>query len=139
MRLDEIETFRSSALLCRLLSARRVLREKRFNAVLDASLFTTDTSLARKLSSDGVKVTVQGVVDCMFTDKDGKNILVDYKTDRLTKEELSDPQKAAVTLTERHGRQLRLYRDICRDMLGADFDEVYIYSLHLGDIIPVER
>lgn len=139
VRLDEIETFRSSALLCRLLSARRVLREKRFNAVLDASLFTTDTSLARKLSSDGVKVTVQGVVDCMFTDKDGKNILVDYKTDRLTKEELSDPQKAAETLTERHGRQLRLYRDICRDMLGADFDEVYIYSLHLGDIIPVER
>ena len=75
----------------------------------------------------------------MFTDKDGKNILVDYKTDRLTKEELSDPKKAAETLTERHGRQLRLYRDICRDMLGTDFDEVYIYSLHLGDVIPVKQ
>ena len=139
VRLDEIETFRKSALLSRLLSARRVLREKRFNAVLDASLFTTDASLKKKLSSDGVKITVQGVVDCMFTDKDGKNILVDYKTDRLTKEELSDPKKAAETLTERHGRQLRLYRDICRDMLGTDFDEVYIYSLHLGDVIPVKQ
>ena len=138
MRLDEIELFRKSGLMRRLLGAREVLREKRFNTVLPAERFTTDPQLRKKLRDGNVTVTVQGVVDCMFTDADGRSVLVDYKTDRLSKSELDDPSLAAAKLTARHSRQLGLYSEICKGMLGHPFDEVYIYSLPLGDVIPVK-
>ena len=138
VRLDEIELFRKSGLMRRLLGAREVLREKRFNTVLPAERFTTDPQLRKKLRDGNVTVTVQGVVDCMFTDADGRSVLVDYKTDRLSKSELDDPSLAAAKLTARHSRQLGLYSEICKGMLGHPFDEVYIYSLPLGDVIPVK-
>ncbi len=137
VRLDEIEKFRESEIFSRMLNAKRVLREKRFNALLPAENFTTDDSLREKLRRDGVKITVQGVVDCIFEDEDGSFVLLDYKTDRLTSDELSDRALAGEKLLLRHRSQLTVYRDVCSEMMGRPFDEVYIYSLPLGDVIKV--
>lgn len=134
----DVEKFRRSALLRRMLSARRMWREFRFNASMPAADFTLDKSLRARLCADGAAVTVQGVVDCMFEDADGRIVLADYKTDRLTDYELAHKGAAAVKLLERHKNQLSYYRKICSAMLGRSVDEVYIYSLPLGDVIEVE-
>lgn len=138
VRLDEIELFRRSNIIMRLMSAKEVLREKRFNAMLPACDFTTDLTLAEKLHRDGINITVQGVVDCIFTDSDGKTVLLDYKTDRLTEKELDDRHLAEKKLAARHSRQLLLYRDICERIYGRSFDGIYIYSLPMGDIVEIK-
>jgi len=138
VRLPEIELFRESELFRRLLSAKYILRERRFNTILPAKDFTEDPDMREKLERDGITITVQGVVDCIFIDSDGRAVLVDYKTDRLTQAELSDEAEARKKLLSRHSGQLTLYSRICERMIGRPFDSVCIYSLHLGKTIEVE-
>ena len=45
----------------------------------------------------------------MFNHIDGRLILVDYKTDRITDEERANPALLAARLKERHGHQLTCY------------------------------
>ncbi len=139
VRLEEIEAFVQSSVFGRMVRAKEMYREFRFNAVLPAARFTTDLALREKLVRTKTDITVQGVVDCMFIDQAGRAVLLDYKTDRLTVEERRDPTLAAQKLLPRHQRQIDLYRELCQDMLGRPFDEVYLYSLALGDCIPVPR
>jgi ATP-dependent helicase/nuclease subunit A len=133
----DVEKFRRSELFSRMLSASRMWREFRFNAAMPAAEFTRSDSLRARLEADGATVTVQGVVDCMFEDSDGRIVLADYKTDRLTDYELCHPSAAAEKLISRHKTQLDYYRRICSSMLGKSVDETYIYSLPLGATIPV--
>ncbi len=105
--------------------------------MLPAARFTTDLELNEKLARSKTDITVQGVVDCMFVDQAGRAVLLDYKTDRLTEAERRNPVLAAKKLLPRHQRQIDLYRELCQDMLGRPFDEVYLYSLALGDCIAV--
>ncbi len=137
VRLEEITAFTRAPIFERMVRAREMYREFRFNAVLPAARFTTDPQLRDKLAASGTDITVQGVVDCMFIDELGRAVLLDYKTDRLTAEEKENPVLAANKLLARHMRQINLYRELCADMLGRPFDEVYLYSLALGDCISV--
>lgn len=137
VRLDEIERFRSSALLLRMRRAVRVRREFRFNAALPACGFTRDEALAEKLRETGTDVIVQGVVDCLFEEADGRVVLVDYKTDRLSAQEIREPALAAKKLCARHADQLRYYRAVCARMLARPVDECLIYSLPLGEALSV--
>ena len=138
VRLTEIERFTQSDLFAQLKNARRVWREFRFNAALPAAQFTQDASLAAALDKDGADVIVQGVMDLLFEDADGRIILADYKTDRLTEKEIADPALAAEKLIGRYENQLSYYRDAASAMLGRDVDACLIYSLPLGDAIAVE-
>ncbi|MBQ4067355.1 MAG: UvrD-helicase domain-containing protein [Clostridia bacterium] len=138
VRLSEIELFAKSELFAQLLDSDEVIREKRFNVRLPACDYTTDPVLREKLREDGICVTVQGVVDCIFRDRNGRPVLVDYKTDRLTPEELADKALAAKKLVHRHSRQLTIYKEVCEKMLGESFDRVLIYSLPLGGAVEVK-
>ncbi len=137
IRLDEIEKFASSPLYERIKGAKEIYREVRFNSLVAAESFTENEEKRRLLSEDEVKICVQGVVDCLFTDKSGKTVLVDYKTDRLTKEELEDRALAEKKLRERHKDQLLTYKKLCSDILEREIDEVLIYSLTLGDTVEL--
>ena len=138
VRLDEIEKFRESDLFARMLSASYMRREFRFNASLPAWEFTEDPALAEDLRREGADIIVQGVVDCLFIDEDGRAVLVDYKTDRLTDKEIADPALAAEKLIRRHKTQLKYYRAVCADMFGRAIDKCVIYSLPLGKDIEME-
>jgi ATP-dependent helicase/nuclease subunit A len=138
VRLDEIELFIKSELFERIRGAQRVLRERRFNTRLPAKDFTTDPALKEALAKDNTAITVQGVVDCIFIDADGNAVLVDYKTDRLQKDELENEEKAKEKLISRHERQLKIYAAVCEQMIGRPFSEVLIYSLPLGKAIEVK-
>ena len=78
---------------------------------------------------------MQGVIDLFYTDAEGKLVLLDYKTDRLTPQELDAPALAAKTLSARHGQQLYYYALAVRALCGRLPDRVLIYSLPLGEAV----
>ena len=135
VRVTEIKRFERSGLLSEMLSARKIYRELRFNVYLPASLFTEDEE--KRLAYGGRDILVQGVIDCIIEREDGSIILCDYKTDRLTKEELSNRSLAEKKLRDKHSMQLGLYSLAVERIFGRKPTGVEIYSLPLGDTISI--
>ena len=127
-----LERFRESTFFGRMRRAVRMEREFRFNSARAAKDFTADPELKKLLEESGTELIVQGVVDAVFEEADKTLVLVDYKTDRFTREQLRDSAECERILTERHSNQLTYYRDICGEIFGRKIDETYIYSLSLG-------
>lgn len=123
--------------LCRALDrARWSRREQRFNILLPASLFSSDPALAAEL--EGEELLVQGVIDLFFEDEEGRLILCDYKTDRLSRVEEADHALAIKNLAARHRTQLSYYAAALGRICGRVPDRVLIYSLTLGDAFDVD-
>ena len=136
VRLAEIEKFRHSSLFDEILSAKRVYRELRFNLRLKASMFTEDESKRAALGDR--EILVQGVIDCIVEHSDGSIALYDYKTDRLTREELGDRTLAEAKLRNKHSMQLGIYSMAVERMFARLPDKVGVYSLPLGDTVSVK-
>ncbi len=128
----QVEKFRKSRLFARIAEARRVWRELRFNVLLPAEKFTLDPDRAAKFREEDVKLTVQGVFDCVFEDADGRLVVADYKTDFMSDDDRRDPEKWIAELKKRHALQLRYYREAAALIFGRDPDEVLIYALAPG-------
>ena len=103
--------------------------------MLPAELFTEDPE--KKAAVSGKEILLQGVIDCIIENEDGSLALIDYKTDRLTKEELSDKALAKATLVAKHSLQLSYYALAIEKIFGKYPDSVQIYSLMLGDTVDV--
>ena len=67
-------------------------------------------------------VLVQGIIDLYYIDKDGKVVLVDYKTDFVKEEN---------ELKEKYKEQLELYKRAIEGSLNVQVDKVIIYSMYL--------
>ena len=81
---------------------------------------------------------MQGVIDCLYEDGDGELHLVDYKTDRLTAEELANPTLAAKKLRDAHTEQLSYYAAAVKEIFGKAPATVRVYSLHLGNEVDID-
>ena len=108
----------------------------RFNVLLPAEKFTAEEEKRKLLL--GKDILVQGVIDCIIEDNDGRLTLCDYKTDRLTREELSDRTLAEQKLIAKHSMQLGLYSMAMEKIFGRAPERVEIYSLPLGDTVTVK-
>ncbi|MBQ8351102.1 MAG: UvrD-helicase domain-containing protein [Clostridia bacterium] len=138
VRLKEITAFCHSPMLSTLTEeGGRLYRELRFHVRLPAAAFTETRE--KKESLAGESVLVQGVMDAVLCRADGSLWLIDYKTDRLTREEKQNPAAAAQKLCARHGMQLSYYAAALREMFGRLPDRVLIYSLALGDAIELPQ
>ncbi len=135
VRMHEIQRFTESRLLDEILSARAVHREMRFHARMPATLFTQDEKKRAALAAH--RILVQGVIDCLFEDENGDLSLIDYKTDRLPREALSDRALAAEILGKKHAEQLSYYALAVEEMFGRKPKYIRVYSLHLGDTVDV--
>jgi ATP-dependent helicase/nuclease subunit A len=88
-----IVRFFQSELGRELLAAHRLEREYKFSLLVPALDYDSDAEL-------GEEVLLQGVVDCWFENEDGITV-IDFKTDRVTENTVSDraahytPQLAA--------------------------------------------
>ncbi len=128
---NSVKRFIESDLYTSLKNAKEINRELRFNVHLDASAFTEDNTSALK----NEKVLVQGIIDCLYETFDGTTVLLDYKTDFVSKEmTLSDAENM---LIDRHKTQLSYYAAACKTVLGRSVDKVLIYSFALGKAIEV--
>ena len=133
--LNELASFEKSELLCKLLCAKKLWREFRFNVLLDASEFSSDEQYKKALA--GERLLVQGVVDCIIENEDGTIDVVDYKTDRMTREEKSDLSLAKAKLSCRHSQQLEYYSLACERIFGKKPSRLYIYSTPLGELFEL--
>lgn len=135
VRKGEIELFKNSKLFSDMKNARKLYREFRFGVMLPARHFTRDPE--KQAAFGDKKILLQGVIDCIIEDGEGKLHLVDYKTDRLTREELSDKSLAQRTLAKKHELQLSYYALAIKEIFSKEPSTVRVYSLPLGDTVDV--
>lgn len=135
VRIKEVDAFARSRLISDMRSAAKLYREFRFNVKLPASDFTTDNEQKRLYENE--QILVQGVIDCLYEDNTGELHLVDYKTDRLSPEEKSDPEKAREKLIAKHSLQLSYYAKAVEKIFGKYPKTIEVYSLPLGDTLNV--
>ncbi len=130
-----LKNFFTSSLFKTIKSAKKVYREQRFNISLPAYIFTEDKE--RKDSLKDNYVLVQGVIDVIFEDEAGRLILVDYKTDRVTSEELYNDSLLCQKFKERYKDQLFYYSLAAERLFGKRPDRTVIYSLAADKEIDV--
>jgi len=135
VRVEEIELFRQSELFERMLRAKNLYRELRFTLKIPAEELTSENFRAEIYR--GKMVLVQGVIDCIVEDSEGEYYVTDYKTDRLSPEELSDKEKLRLTMRERHGVQLSYYARAVESIFGKAPKATEVYSLQFGDSVDV--
>jgi ATP-dependent helicase/nuclease subunit A len=136
VRIEEICLFERSTLLSDMKKAKKLYREFRFNIMLPAALFTKDKEKKEAFSEN--EILLQGVIDCIIEDEQGELHLVDYKTDRLTKDELCDKELARITLSKKHALQLSYYAKAVEKIFSRTPKTVRVYSLPLGDTVDVD-
>ncbi|MBR3423897.1 MAG: UvrD-helicase domain-containing protein [Clostridia bacterium] len=134
---DFIERFIRGGLFARMRNAETVRREFRFNVRLPAAKFTADADLAEKYREADARVTVQGVFDCVFRERDDSLVLVDYKTDAMNSFDRAHPELFAEKLRERHKTQLSYYKEAVSLIFGRAPDETLIWSLPMGEAIEI--
>ena len=71
---------------------------------------------------------IQGVIDLFYVTQDGRVILVDFKTDRLTKDE---------EFIDRYKIQLDIYKEAINTLTDKKVDKSYIYSFNMNKMIEV--
>ncbi len=132
---DQLSGFFKSSMYAHVLSAKNVLREFKFGLFKSASNFTQNETL-KDLVGDK-KIFVQGSIDLLIETADGDILLCDYKTDRITHEEMRDRALLIRNMRERHGEQLEQYKYAVNQIFGKTPKSIYIYSLPLGEAIEM--
>ena len=131
-----LERFFKSRLYRDIRQAKQVWREVRFNIKYPASDFTENEETAAGLKDE--YILVQGVVDCFYTDSEGRLILVDYKTDYIPPELRETPGAAEAMLIDRHRRQLGYYKEAVQQLTGMKVCRTVLYSFSLAKDITVD-
>ncbi len=114
-------SFFSSPLYHEMQKAVKTVHEKRFNVLVDAE----------EIGVGKGTVLVQGVVDAWFEKADGTVTILDFKTDRVKKED------GEAILLSRHAEQLRLYAKAVEKMTEKKVSHLYLYSFSLQRAVPV--
>ena len=76
----------------------------------------------------GTKTLIQGVVDMLVTTKEGNNVIIDFKTDRVENEQ---------ELIDRYKYQLLVYKRAIEVVYKRKVSNMYIYSFSLDKRIEV--
>lgn len=133
---EELETFLHSELMTYIENASQIIREQRFNLFLSPDQFTTQPYLKDMLR--GENMAVQGVMDLVLIDGEGRITLFDYKTDRLREEERQNPALAARQMNRTHGLQLSYYAQAVSLLFDRPCDRVCVYSTHAGRLFDID-
>ena len=119
---QKLIAFFNSSLYKRMTQSPRFLREFHFTCRRSAA------DLDHSLSADiNEFLVVQGIADCVF-EENGKLVIVDYKTDRVSRAE---------ELITRYRPQLEIYRTAIGTALKTPVSECWLYSFALGREIAV--
>ena len=119
----KIFNFFKSNLGKRMISAHKngdkIYRE--FSFYTEISPLETDNTLPKDIENE--KVRLQGIIDCFFYEGD-KLILLDYKTDYVTEDNLDE-------IKEKYKIQLRYYKEALEKITGDKVSECYLYLFGL--------
>lgn len=115
-----IERFENSPLYARILSSKNIFREESFVSVISAREYDSDAPI-------GSTLLIQGSLDMLCEYDDGL-VIVDYKTDKATEEEL----------ISRYEKQLRLYKLAVEKNFGRSVKNCIIWSFWLSKEIEIK-
>lgn len=85
-------------------------------------------------ANDADDVLVQGIIDVLFKDSDGKYVLIDYKTDRFAEDAPAD--EILEETRKRHSVQVGCYRSAV-EVSGGEVKESYVYLVRYGMFVEV--
>lgn len=74
------------------------------------------------------KSVIQGVIDLYFVNENGNIVLIDFKTDKISDEEL---------FITRYKKQLEIYKVALEKITGKIVEKTYIYSFNLDKKIEI--
>lgn len=132
----KIENFCKSAIAHKMREADTLWREVRFVTNFPAKYFTNIES--RKQRFIDREVIVQGQMDVLFKDKNGKWTLLDYKTDFSGRGYQNiDKKQATEELIKRHALQLSLYKEAAEKLYGIKISNTMLYSFAIDDTIEL--
>ena len=89
-----------------------------------------------RADKDGDAQIVQGVIDCLFRDADGRWVLLDYKTD-LIRPPFNIEPKLTEEMTNRYGLQLKIYAEAIDVIKHIQVDEKVLYLYDIGESIII--
>lgn len=122
INMEDVLAFFSTSIGQRFKEATQLLREVPF-------------TLSRK-DAEGDTQIVQGVIDCLFQDREGSWVLLDYKTDKIR-----PPYNQEPALTEemknRYGLQLSIYDEAIRAIKRIRIDEKILYLYDIGEVVTL--
>ncbi len=130
-----LEAFCKSDLYRMIQETRHVRREQKFSLLLPASRLTEDREMASRLANE--TIFVQGSIDLLLEDADGRITLIDYKTDRISPRLCSDEAALKEKMLASHGEQLAAYARAVRMLFGKDPADIRIYSIPLGRTVSL--
>lgn len=105
--------------IAHILKESEVQREIPFSYTVPAKQLYTDWQ-----EDESERVLIQGVMDCIaFTDEG--IILLDYKTDHISDDELDE--QVIARLKKRYEVQMTLYKDALENILNEEIKAVYLY------------
>ena len=119
-KVGNISNFFTTQIGNSIISAQEVYRELPFNQNIDAGEVFSGAA--------GEKVFLQGIIDVLFKDADGKWILLDYKTDRDNSDE---------HFRHEYRRQIEYYTRAAESLAGFKIAEKYLYLLGAGRLIDM--
>lgn len=99
----------------------RVLREFKFSLLCPAETYFTQ--------GQGDEVLLQGVIDCAV-EKNGSYTIIDYKTDRVTEEDVQ--QRAAI-----YASQVQAYTRALEEITGQKVEKTILYFLNPGISVEI--
>jgi ATP-dependent helicase/nuclease subunit A len=126
----DLARFFASPLGVRMKQAAKVYRELPFTMALPAHEVDPEIGEAGE-----EHVIVQGVIDCLLEEADGRLVLIDFKTDRIA----AEPSPAVIDeMKRRYEEQIRLYvRAVEQILKTRKVAESYLYLLAGGYAVPV--
>lgn len=116
---EKVNAFFGTEVGQRFKSAKEILREVPFTMSLK--------------DEDGDAQIIQGVIDCIFEDAEGKWVLLDYKTDYIEQMILGDLEKIKRKMTKSYQIQLNYYQHAVQSIKRIEISEriLYLYSIGL--------
>jgi ATP-dependent helicase/nuclease subunit A len=123
VNIKRIEAFFKTELGARMLNSQGVRREVPFHIELRS------TEIYKELPKDyeSELIAVQGIIDCFF-EEDGEIVLLDYKTDYVTDDNINE-------IKERYKVQIELYCRALEKITGKRVKEKFVYLFYNGQII----
>ncbi|SFE51187.1 UvrD-helicase domain-containing protein [Peptostreptococcus sp. D1] len=103
----------------------RLYREKAINYSIRVNELYPQENI-----NDNERLMLVGIIDLFFENRNGKLILIDYKTDYVDENNLSE-------VVSRYKIQLEYYKKAIEDISGKEVESKYIYLFGIGELVKI--
>ncbi|SER63897.1 helicase-exonuclease AddAB subunit AddA [Psychrobacillus sp. OK032] len=119
---EKMVPFFHSNIAERLRAAKEVMREFPFTYAME--------------DDEGDKQIIQGVVDCLFLEEDGRFVLLDYKTDRV-QHLVNNETLLQQEMNNRYAIQLSIYAQAIESIMQVEIKEKMLYLFDINKTVLI--